>query len=222
MFVAVRAMAPVAGRPPNSGDRTLATPCAVSSTFGSWRSPDMRSATTAESNDSIAPSMATVSAGDNSVRTSCGLKAGIRSSGRPAGTAPNREPIVSTGSPVAATASEPASSAMMLPGMRRETRRQPRMTAMVPSASSVAAPDAVPAAAARTRRRSRNSPGSGGACRPNRSRICVLAIRMAMPLVKPITTGRGMYFTAVPSPVRPSRISIAPAIRVHMNSPSRP
>ena len=107
MFVAVRAMAPVAGRPPNSGDSTLATPCAVSSTFGSWRSPDMRSATTAESSDSIAPSMATVSAGDNSVRTRCGLKAGIRSSGRPAGTTPNREPIVSTGSPAAATTTEP-------------------------------------------------------------------------------------------------------------------
>ncbi len=89
---------------------------------------------------------------------------------------------------------------MMLPGMRRETRRHPRMTAMVPSASSVAAPDAVPAADARTRRRPRNSPGSGGVCRPNKSRICVLAIRIAMPLVKPITTGRGMYFTAVPEP----------------------
>ena len=43
-----------------------------------------------------------------------------------------------------------------------------------------------------------------------------------MPLVKPITTGRGMYFTAVPRPVMPSSISITPAINVHMNSPSRP
>ena len=34
MLVAVRAIAPVAGSPPNSGDTMLATPCANSSTFG--------------------------------------------------------------------------------------------------------------------------------------------------------------------------------------------
>ena len=33
-LVAVRAIAPVAGRPPNSGDAMFATPCAISSTFG--------------------------------------------------------------------------------------------------------------------------------------------------------------------------------------------
>ena len=43
-----------------------------------------------------------------------------------------------------------------------------------------------------------------------------------MPLVNPMTTGRGMYFTAVPSPVTPSRIRITPAMSVHMNRPSRP
>ena len=34
MFVAVRAIAPVAGSPPKIGDAILATPCATSSTFG--------------------------------------------------------------------------------------------------------------------------------------------------------------------------------------------
>ena len=34
MLVAVRAIAPVAGSPPNIGDAMLATPCAISSTFG--------------------------------------------------------------------------------------------------------------------------------------------------------------------------------------------
>ncbi len=34
MLVAVRAMAPVAGSPPNSGETMLATPCANSSVFG--------------------------------------------------------------------------------------------------------------------------------------------------------------------------------------------
>ena len=61
MLVAVRAIAPVAGSPPTSGDSTLAMPCAVSSTLGSCRSPAMRSATVADMSDSIAPSMATVS-----------------------------------------------------------------------------------------------------------------------------------------------------------------
>ena len=70
--------------------------------------------------------------------------------------------------------------------------------------------------------RPRNSPGHVGVCRPNRSRICVLAISTPMPLVKPITTGRGMYLTAVPRPVTPSRIRITPAISVHMNRPSMP
>ena len=34
MFVAVRAIAPVAGSPPNIGDTMFAMPCATSSTFG--------------------------------------------------------------------------------------------------------------------------------------------------------------------------------------------
>ena len=67
MLVAVRAMAPVAGRPPNSGEAMLAMPCANSSTFGLCRSPLIRSATTADISDSIAPSIATVSAGGSSV-----------------------------------------------------------------------------------------------------------------------------------------------------------
>jgi hypothetical protein len=50
----------------------------------------------------------------------------------------------------------------------------------------------------------------------------VLAITSAMPLVKPMITGRGMYLTALPAPVRPMITSITPAIIVHMNSPSTP
>ena len=77
MLVAVRAMAPVAGSPPNIGDTMFATPCATSSTFGLWRSLLMRSDTTADISDSIAPSMATVSAGPISamdqLRTECGI-----------------------------------------------------------------------------------------------------------------------------------------------------
>ena len=135
---------------------------------------------------------------------------------------PNLEPIVSTGNRIAAAMAVPASSAMMLPGIRRDTHRQHRMIPMVASASSVEAPLAESAYDASIRARPRKSPGSSGVSRPNRSRIWVLAMRMAMPLVKPMTTGRGMYFTAVPSPVTPSKTRITPAMRVHMNNPSMP
>ena len=47
-----------------------------------------------------------------------------------------------------------------------------------------------------------NSPGTGPASvMPKKSLSCVLAMTSAMPLVKPMTTGRGMYRTAVPVPV---------------------
>src|SRR6266700_1090518 len=64
ILVAVRAIAPVAGSPPNRGEIMLATPCPTSSTFGLCLSPLMRSETSADISDSIAPNMATVIAGE--------------------------------------------------------------------------------------------------------------------------------------------------------------
>ena len=97
-LVAVRAIAPVAGRPPTIGDTMLAIPCAKSSTFELCRRPLIRSATTADISDSIAPSIATVSVGDSSDRIRSGRNRGMCTCGRPDGMPPNREPIVSTGS----------------------------------------------------------------------------------------------------------------------------
>ena len=58
-FTAVRAMAPVAGMPPKSGDTTLARPWPKSSRSGSWRGTSaMPSATLAESRLSMAASAA--------------------------------------------------------------------------------------------------------------------------------------------------------------------
>ena len=94
--MAVRAMAPVAGRPPMSGETTLATPCATSSTLGLCRSPPSRSATTADISDSMAPSMAIVSAGEISPTIRSALNLGTCMAGRPDGMPPNRVPIVST------------------------------------------------------------------------------------------------------------------------------
>src|SRR5699024_7385405 len=63
MFVAVRAIAPVAGIPPNKGVMILAKPCPNNSLFDRCCFPVMPSATTAESKDSIPPSMAITKAG---------------------------------------------------------------------------------------------------------------------------------------------------------------
>ena len=65
ILVMVRAMAPVAGIPPNSGAIILAAPWAISSVFESWRSPMTPSATAADNRDSMAPSTAMVMATGN-------------------------------------------------------------------------------------------------------------------------------------------------------------
>ena len=57
---------------------------------------------------------------------------------------------------------------------------------------------------------------------PRKSLICVEAISSAMPLVKPMVTGRGMNLTAAPRPVSPMTMSIAPAIIVTSARPATP
>ena len=65
ILVMVRAMAPVAGIPPNSGAIILAAPWAISSVCEAWRSPMTPSATAADNRDSMAPSTAMVMATGN-------------------------------------------------------------------------------------------------------------------------------------------------------------
>ena len=130
--------------------------------------------------------------------------------------------MVSTGSFRTTAATVAPSMATIAPGIRLEMARHSRITATVPAASSVACRDQVGAAAASAFIRSQNSLGTLARCRPKKSLIWVLAIRTAMPLVNPITTGRGINFTAVPIPVAPRMMRIAPAITVHMYKPSMP
>ncbi len=222
MLVAVRAIAPVAGSPPNSGDAMLATPCAISSTFGLCRSPVIRSATTADINDSMAPSIATVMAGEISCRIRSGRKAGTCRLGSPPGIPPNRLPIVSTGRPASTAATVPPSSATSVGGTRPANRTTPIIVSSDTDASTVAAGEKEPAWAASTWSRPRKSPGTCSAAMPKKSFIWVLAMSRAMPFVKPIMTGRGMNRTAVPSPADPAATSSSPAIIVHMNRPSMP
>ena len=73
-----------------------------------------------------------------------------------------------------------------------------------------------------TAMREKNSLGMTAMPSPRKSLICVDAISSAMPLVKPITTGRGMNFTACPSPVTARNNRIAPAIIVTISNPDSP
>jgi hypothetical protein len=110
-LVAVRAIAPVAGNPPKSGEAILAMPCAKSSTFELWRVPLIRSATTADSSDSIAPSIAIVRVGEINVRMRSGRKRGMWIGGSPEGMPPKRAPMVSSGRPATLTTTVPTTSA---------------------------------------------------------------------------------------------------------------
>ena len=62
MLAAVRAIAPVAGMPPNSAEPTLPMPCAISSVLELWWEATMPSATTQDKRLSIAAKMAMVKA----------------------------------------------------------------------------------------------------------------------------------------------------------------
>ena len=122
---------------------------------------------------------------------------GITKCGRPLGIPPKRVPIVSTGS------LNRYSSHRRRPAWRQsapecgsKARGRQSITATVQPASSVARGDHVGAAAASAFIRSQNSPGTLSRCSPKKSLIWVLAISTAIPLVKPITTGRGINFTA--------------------------
>ena len=68
MLVAVRASAPVAAMPPKNGATMLPMPSATSSEFGSCFVSVMPSAMTADSSDSIAPSIAIANAAGSSSR----------------------------------------------------------------------------------------------------------------------------------------------------------
>ena len=96
MLVAVRAMAPVAAKPPNSGAMMLAAPWPMSSWFESWRAPVMPSATTAVSSDSMAPNKAMAKAGPTSCSRSEREIAGHEKPGSARGMPPNALPMVAT------------------------------------------------------------------------------------------------------------------------------
>ena len=116
MLVTVRAMVPVAGMPPKNGVTKLATPWAISSWLGLWRSPIMPSAMRAHSSDSIAPSSVKVKVGMSKKRALSQLNSGQAKPGREEGMPPNLLPIVSTGRFSSQVTKVANTSAMMEPG----------------------------------------------------------------------------------------------------------
>src|SRR6266480_6042844 len=108
----------------------------------------MRSETTADISDSIAPSIATVKAGPRRLWTNPACQRGIARCGKPLGIPPKRVPTVSTGSLRKYAATVAPSIATIGPGMRLETARQAIMTPTVQAASKVARADHVGAEAA--------------------------------------------------------------------------
>ena len=114
----------------------------------------MRSATTAESSDSIAPSIATVNAGRKRVGIRPGRNCGIATCGSPDGMPPNRLPTVSTPPPRISTAAVPPTSATIAPGTRGRKRR-----------SRIISESAVAPKADCRRRRTSPRHGPGPTCR---------------------------------------------------------
>ena len=153
MLVIVRAMAPVAGMPPNSGATMLARPCPTNSWFESCRSPVTPSATVAESKLSIAPSTAMTSAVGSSllrvekvklpsgaVNRPCQSSCQAVTGGSEAVMAPKRSPMVGICVQpcplVSATTAVVTTMATSEPGRRFEMRCVPTMIPTVESATA--------------------------------------------------------------------------------------
>ena len=119
-FVAVLAIAPVAGIPPKNGVTTFAIPCEINSVFERWFDPIIPSATTAESNDSMPPNRAIVSAGaiyiDRLLKSKFGMLKLIV-----LGIVPKKDSIVETGISATLTMAVMAIMAIMVEEMETET-----------------------------------------------------------------------------------------------------
>ena len=190
-LTAVRAMAPVAGTPPNSGAAMLARPWPNSSRSGSCCWPTvMPSATEADSSDSRAASAATATAGASREPSAPGSRKASDGAGRPDGR-----------SPIGFAASRPATCATTVAAitarMEKGTVGRHRAPASITAATASAKPTAVQfgcrtnsSTARQVTTRTRSPSGLGT---PSAFGICCRPITQAMPSVKPSTTGAGTY-----------------------------
>ncbi len=189
-LVAVRAMAPVAGMPPNSGEAMLATPCATSSMLERCRPPIIPSATTADSSDSIAAEQRDGEGRADQLRDlrqrDDAVVAGVRERrvDRPETAADRLDRQVEQRTTAVVTI-----SATNGPGMRWLTRGQKTMIASASRADATADGLTVDDAGANAPHLARNSAGTAPMRRPRRSLTWLEKMITAMPLVKPVTTG---------------------------------
>ena len=193
ILVMVRAMAPVAGIPPTSGDTRLAIPWPISSWFELCLSPMIPSATVAESSDSIAPSMAMVMAGDIRLWMVSQVIPGTATSGS-SELMLNRSPIVAMLSMPAyffrrKTMTVISTMAMSEPGIFFENFGVMAMIKILNTPTSVDHQSMVWKLAIYTPHLDMKSPGTLSIVSPNRSFICVVKIVSAIPLVNPTMIG---------------------------------
>ena len=168
MLAAVRAMAPVAGIPPNSAEQVLPRPCATSSILELWRAPIISSATTALSRDSMAARMAMVNASGSTVCTSWKLKLGMWKLGR-ALEMVYRSPMVLTGSFRPLTRAAHTMTAMREGGTRGRNRGRTMRMARETNPMTTAIPLKVPMQAATSFSFSMVSTGACWKVRPMKS-----------------------------------------------------
>ena len=120
----------------------------------------MPSATTADSNDSMAPSKANAIASGSTARTFSSENTGHAGEGNCRGMPPKRVPMVSTGSDSAHVASAATTTAIRMPGQCGRSLRSTTMMAMLTAATATAETLAVCSPRASTSSFGINSPGS--------------------------------------------------------------
>jgi len=207
----------------------------------------MPSATTAESSDSIAPSIAMAKAegararmtsrlspmgspfadGRCQGRTKEGGWRGMPGSHTPAASKANRVLMVAKRKAgihrATANAATPATErAMSGAGQRRLTRGQTTSSPSVNAPTTRSGTCRVGKARTRAATRRRYCSGMWTMVRPMKSRSCRVAMTTATPAVKPVVTGKGTNSTSFPMPVAPSAIRIRPAMAVARRRPPRP
>ncbi len=212
-FTAVRAMAPVAGIPPNRPEPMDAMPCPTNSRSGSYGPVSARDeATRAESSDSMAANAAIVRAGPSRDAVPPSVSVGKAGIGSPSGSAPmtarglsmTRHRIVTTAIPTR----EPG-----MPGCRRGARSMHPMTMRAaPTAQGTYVQSALPIAwTAATRALELWLAAS--ACPPIVSDgTCCRKMIAAIPSVNPSITGHGMMLTARPRRRAPAASTMMPAM----------
>ena len=151
----------------------------------------MPSATTADSNDSMAPSNANAIASGSTVHAFSSENAGQAGNGNSLGMPPKRVPMVSTGSDSAHVANAAAATANRMPGQVGRHWRSTAMMAMLNTATLTAEALTVGSPRASASSFGINSPGSLPVrVMPSRSLSWLAKMITAMPAVNPPSPDR--------------------------------